>query len=89
MLDSCAGANRAIVDADETVLEAVRGYLATCRSGGMPKELSDKIDAVVADAARLQYFSVALAFERILAMVGKARSQPRSIAEIMASYGRG
>lgn len=29
------------------------------------------------------------AFERILAMVGKARAQPRSIAEIMASYGRG
>lgn len=63
MFDSVAGANRAIVDADRTVLDAMRGYLATCRSGGMPKDLSDKIEAAVADAARLQYFSVALAVD--------------------------
>ena len=72
MSDTGAGAKTAIVNADETVLNAMRGYLRLSRNGGMPRALSDKIEAAVEDAARLQYFSVALAIDA----QAKARSLP-------------
>lgn len=53
--------SKAIGEADRLVLAAMQGYLRTCRSGGMPRALSDKIEAAVRQAADLQYFSVVIA----------------------------
>lgn len=56
-----ASLKAAILDADRLVLEAMRLYLRRCKSGGMPSELADRVEASVADAAGLQYFTLALA----------------------------
>ena len=56
-----AALRAAILDADAIVVRAMRGYLRTCRSGGMPRELADKVEASVADAAELGCFRLALA----------------------------
>jgi hypothetical protein len=50
-----------ITNADDIVVRTMQGYLRICRAGGMPKELSDKIEAHVRAAADFQSFSVALA----------------------------
>lgn len=50
-----------IANADLIVLVTMQNYLRTCRSGGMPRELSDDIEAAVEGAAQRQAFSVALA----------------------------
>ncbi len=42
---------------DATVLDAVRGYLRTSRSGGMPKSTSDTVEAVLGDMVRLSAFA--------------------------------
>jgi hypothetical protein len=52
---------KAILDADTIVHRTMQNYLRICRAGGMPKELSDKVEAHVRAAADLQSFSVALA----------------------------
>lgn len=40
-----------------TPTQAIQNYLRVSRSGGMPKTLSDKIEAAVEDAERLGYFA--------------------------------
>lgn len=64
-MDKEAGARKAIVEADATVVAVMIGYLRTCRSGGMPRELCDRIEASVRDAAELKSFSVALAADAL------------------------
>ena len=46
---------------DPLVLQAARGYLRTCRVGGMPEKLSKKIEAAIEDMARVGVFANAFA----------------------------
>lgn len=60
-MDKEKAALEVISEADNIVLAAMQSYLRTCRSGGMPNDLSKRIEAAVTEAARLQYFTFALA----------------------------
>jgi len=42
---------------DKEVLDAAKGYLRTCRSGGMSREESDLIAGVIEHMARLSLFA--------------------------------
>ena len=42
---------------DQAVLDCAKGYLRTCRVGGMPQEASDAVLAVIGDMARLAVFA--------------------------------
>lgn len=45
---------------DDIIVKAMASYIRTSKSGGMPTNLANKIMASVSDAARLNYFSIAL-----------------------------
>lgn len=42
---------------DQAVLDCAKGYLRTCRVGGMPQEASDAVLAVIGDMAHLAVFA--------------------------------
>ena len=46
---------------DQSILDAMEGYLRVCGCGGMPKEKTEQVRAAVAEAAKLGYFSLGLA----------------------------
>lgn len=51
----------AIKISDQVVKDAMASYLKTCGTGGMPRKQREEVLNHVANAARLQYFSVSLA----------------------------
>lgn len=49
-----------MTDIDKAILTAMRGFLKTCKTGGMPIKQAEMIEEAVETAADLNYFSMGL-----------------------------